>query len=67
MDETGNVVPEEEIILDVANDDFGSQEEQEDYPGHEMFNFRDHYLLDCLRFWARKTNAPHSSVRVTIK
>ncbi|XP_061500994.1 uncharacterized protein LOC133391345 [Anopheles gambiae] len=67
MDETGNVVPEEEIILDVANDDLGSQEEQEDYPGHEMFNFRDHSLLDCLRFWALKTNAPHSSVNIILR
>ncbi|XP_049300173.1 uncharacterized protein LOC125772934 isoform X2 [Anopheles funestus] len=60
LTEDAEIVPDEDDVLEDIDyiDEVGTDEE---------FNFRQSSIEECLRFWALKTNAPHSSINIILK
>lgn len=68
-DEPVSVVPDDVQTLDdvdYSNDVEIDQPAQNEPPGQAGFDFEQHRLKECVRFWALKTNAPHSSINLVL-
>uniref|UniRef100_A0A182MIU1 Uncharacterized protein n=1 Tax=Anopheles culicifacies TaxID=139723 RepID=A0A182MIU1_9DIPT len=57
--EDTEIVPDEADVLEDVN--------FLDEPSDEELNFTDSSVEDCLRFWALKSNAVHSSINIILK